>query len=227
MTFCALSAAKGMVIIMKEINPEQTNRADAFKHWMNAPMPMVTLLKTLDVSRLVKMSHRYGYKFNMLMCWCIGKAASQTEEFYFLPTGKKMIQYDSIAVNTIIATKDGSIKTCDIPYCDNFQKFNRDYMQLTNQVYATCKPYNLRENYMVIGTSTLAHYDIDGAINLYAGVYNNPFMIWGKYRKRFMKKIFTISFQFHHTQMDGISAARYLENLQNEIYRLNKKSIIG
>lgn len=63
---------------MKEIDPKQTNRAMAFELWMNVPMPMVTLFKTLDVTNLVKLSRKYNYKFNMLMCWCIGKAAKNT-----------------------------------------------------------------------------------------------------------------------------------------------------
>lgn len=37
---------------MKEVNPKETTRAYAFEMWMNAPMPMVTFFKTLDVSNL-------------------------------------------------------------------------------------------------------------------------------------------------------------------------------
>lgn len=37
---------------MHEINPKDTTRAYAFEMWMKAPMPMVTLFKTLDVTRL-------------------------------------------------------------------------------------------------------------------------------------------------------------------------------
>ena len=55
---------------MKEINPDETTRAEEFRLWMNAPMPMVTLFKTLDVSNPVRFSKRKGLKFNMLMCWC-------------------------------------------------------------------------------------------------------------------------------------------------------------
>ena len=62
---------------MKEVNPDETTRAYAFRAWMKAPMPMVTLFKTLNVSPLVKYSRKKGLKFNMLMCWCIGKAASR------------------------------------------------------------------------------------------------------------------------------------------------------
>ena len=82
---------------MKEVNPNETTRAYAYEFWLKAPMPMVTFFKTLDVSRLVKASKRQGLKFNMLMCWCAGKAASCVKEFYMLPVGDKLIQYDTIA----------------------------------------------------------------------------------------------------------------------------------
>lgn len=205
---------------MREIDPNQTKRAMAFELWMNAPMPMVTLFKTLNVTRLITAIRKSGFKFNMLMCWCIGKAASQTEEFYLLPVEKKLMQYDKIAVNTVVVTKDGNISTCDVPFSENLQQFNQDYLTLTRQVYNTCTPYNLDEDYMVIGTSALAHYDIDGAVNIYAGFYNNPFLIWGKYKRSFVKTTLKVSFQFHHTQMDGISAAQFLEYLQQEIKNL-------
>ena len=93
--------------MMKEVNPEETTRAYAFEMWMNAPMPMVTFFKTLDVTPLVRASRRKGLKFNMLMCWCIGRAASSIKEFHMLPVGRKLIQYDNIAVNTIVANREG------------------------------------------------------------------------------------------------------------------------
>ena len=68
-----------------EINPQETKRAFAFEMWLNAPMPMVTLVKTLNVSPLVKLSKKTGVKFNTLMCWSIGKAAMETEELFLLP----------------------------------------------------------------------------------------------------------------------------------------------
>ena len=50
---------------MKEVNPKETPRAYAFEMWMNAPMPMLTFFKTVDVTRLVRISKRTGLKFNM------------------------------------------------------------------------------------------------------------------------------------------------------------------
>lgn len=212
---------KGALNMAKEIAPNKTKRALAFELWMNAPMPMVTLLKTLDVTRLVKASRKYGCKFNMLLCWCIGKAATQTEEFYLLPVGNKLMQYDNIAVNTVVTTRDGGINTCDVPFSDSLYLFQQDYLRLTKQVHDTCETHELGDDYMVIGTSALAGYDIDGAVNIYAGFYNNPFVIWGKYRKKLFKTTLPVSFQFHHTQMDGIPAAQFLERLQREINGLH------
>ena len=53
---------------MKEVNPKETTRAYAFELWMNAPMPMLTFFKTIDVTRLTRISKRTRLKFNMLMC---------------------------------------------------------------------------------------------------------------------------------------------------------------
>ena len=205
--------------MMKEVDPRETTRAYAFEMWMDAPMPMLTFFKTLDVTRLVRISKRSGLKFNMLMCWSIGRAASRIKEFYMLPVGRKLVQYDRLAVCAIVANREGEVSSCDIPFSDDLQQFSAEYLQLTRQVAESCTDHDLPES-MVIGTSALASYEIDGAVGMYSGVFNNPFLIWGKYRRRFFRTTLTVSFQFHHTQMDGAHAARFLENLQEEIQNL-------
>ena len=206
--------------MMQEINPKETTRAYAFEMWMKAPMPMVTLIKTLDVSRLRRIGRRHRLKFNMLMCWCVGKAASRIKEFYMLPVDGKLMRYDTLAVNTIVANRDGEVSSCDIPFSEDVSKFNADYLRLTRQVAETCENHDIADS-MVIGTSALAQYDIDGAVGMYSGIFNNPFMIWGSYRRSWFKTLLTVSFQFHHTQMDGAHAARFLSLVQTEINRLS------
>lgn len=201
---------------MEEVNPKETSRAYAFEMWMNAPMPMVTFFKTLDVSRLVRVSRKSGMKFNMLMCYCIGKAAAGVKEFRLLPVGGKLMRYDSIAVNTIVANRKGEVSSCDIPFCSDLSRFNRYYLQLTGQVAESCVNHDLPES-MVIGTSALVQYGIDGAVGMYSGIFNNPFLIWGKYKRRLLKTTLTVSFQFHHTQMDGAHASHFLDRVQQEI----------
>ena len=205
---------------MQEVNPKETTRAYAFEMWMKAPMPMLTFFKTLDVTRLVKISRKKNLKFNMLMCYCIGQAAISIKEFYMLPVKDKLMRYESIAVNTIVANSMGEVSSCDVPFSRELDRFNNDYLRLTKQVADTCTDHDLSEESMVIGTSALAHYEIDGAVGMYSGIFNNPFIIWGKYKRNWFKTTLTLSFQFHHTQMDGAHAAHFLDNLQKAINAL-------
>ena len=202
---------------MKEVNYKETKRAKAYELWMKAPNPMVTFFKTLDVTLLIKKSKKEKLKFNMLLDYCIGKAASTIEEFYMLPVGDKLIQYDTIAVNTIVKNKDGEVSSCDILFTDDLNKYNTDYLKYTQEVAHTCNDRDLTDS-MVIGTSAIIDTELDGAVGMNSGIFNNPFIIWGKYKKKFFKYYLTISFQYHHTQIDGAHAGRFLANLQREIY---------
>ena len=204
------------------VDPNTTSRAQAFELWMNAPNPMVTFFKTLDVSPLVRLSRRRKLKFNMLLCWCVGKAASGVKEFFLLPVGRELFKYDSLAVNTIVKNKTGEVSSCDVPFNDDIQKFNRDYLELTSEVAQTCRNHDLAQS-MVIGTSAIIDTEIDGAVGMNSGIFNNPFIIWGKYRRRFLRTTLTVSFQFHHTQMDGAHAGKFLELLQRNIRSVEKE----
>ena len=203
----------------REIDPQKSNRAEAFRMWMSSPMPMVTMVKTFDVTRLVKVSKRSGMKFNVLMCWCIGRAAKDIKEFYILPEQGKLFQFDRLAINVIVENTKGDISSCDIPFSDDLQQFNRDYQKLTAQAARECKSTFL-EDHMIIGTSTLVQTEIDCIVNQYSGKFNNPFLAWARYRKGWFKTTLPISFQFHHVQMDGGHAAKFLQRLQEEINKL-------
>ena len=205
---------------MKEVDPQETTRAYAFEMWMKAPNPMVTFIKTIDITRLVKVSRHKRLKFNMLLDWCIGKAAAPIKEFYMLPVGDKLIQYDSIAVNTIVKNKTGEVSSCDILFHENLSDFNAEYLNYTAQVADICQDRDLSNDSMVIGTSAIIDTEIDGAVGMNSGIFNNPFIIWGRYKKTFFRYYLTLSFQFHHTQMDGAHAGRFLANLQEEIKNL-------
>ena len=205
----------------REVNPKDTTRAMAYEFWMKAPNPMVTFFKTLDVTKLIKVSKKRELKFNMLLDYCIGRAAVGIKEFYILPVGEKLMQYDTIAVNTIVKNKDGEVSSCDILYTEDLAKFNEEYLKYTAQTAETCTDRDLSEDSMVIGTSAIVDTEIDGAVGMNSGIFNNPFIIWGKYRKKCLRYSLPISFQFHHTQMDGAHAGRFLANLQDEINNLN------
>ena len=203
----------------QEINPKDTNRAIAFELWMQSPMPMVTLTKTFDVTRLYKVSRRQGLKFNMLLCWCIGKAVSKIEEFYMLPQNGKLYKYDRMAINVIVDNIKGGLSFCDVSVTDDLEQFNADYLHLTKSIRETCQDI-LDDQAVIVGTSALTGTELDSIVNQYCGQYNNPMVMWGRYRKSWLKLTLPVSFQFHHAQMDGGHAVRFLNNLQTEINSL-------
>ncbi|MFR3366587.1 MAG: CatA-like O-acetyltransferase, family 2 [Gallintestinimicrobium sp.] len=167
----------------KEVDPKDTTRAAAYALWMKAPNPMVTFFKTFDVTNLIKVSRKRSLKFNMLLDYCIGRAAVKVKEFYILPVGDKLIQYDTIAVNTIVKNKEGEVSSCDLSYNAELNQFNEEYLKYTAQVAASCQDRDLSENSMVIGTSAIIDTEIDGAVGMNSGIFNNPFIIWGRYKK--------------------------------------------
>ena len=203
----------------REINPQETSRADAFSLWMSSPMPMVTLVKTFNVSKIVKYSKRHEMSFNMLLCWCIGKAASKMEEFYILPENGKLYQYDKLAVNVIVNNKKGGINSCDIPFCEDIRQFQDKYSVLTQSASDSCES-SFVDDAMVIGTSAMIATELDCIVNQYTDKFCNPMVMWGKYRKGWFKTSLPISFQFHHVQMDGGHGAKFLEILQHTINNL-------
>ena len=200
----------------QEIYPKDTSRAQAFELWMKSPMPMVTLSKTFDVTRLRKVSRRRGVKFNMLLCWCIGKVASRMDEFYLLPEQGKLYKYDRLAINVIVNNKEGGINSCDILYTDDLEQFGQDYTNLTQAARTSCQS-TFVDDAMVIGTSAMTATELDSIVNQYTDQFCNPMVMWGRYRKGWLKTSLPISFQFHHVQMDGGHAVRFLEELQKTI----------
>lgn len=200
----------------QEINPQDTNRTMAFELWMKSPMPMVTLTKTFDVTRLYRVSRRRGLKFNMLLCWSIGRAASKMKEFYILPQNGKLYKYDCMAINVIVDNIKGGLSFCDIAVSDNLEQFNADYLHMTETVRQSCQDI-LDEEAVIVGTSALTRTELDCIVNQYSGIFTNPFLAWGRYRKGWLKTTLPISFQFHHAQMDGGHATHFLEQLQKII----------
>ena len=203
----------------QEITPQQSDRAEAFGLWMSSPMPMVTLVKTMDVTRAIKYGKRNNLGVNSIMCWCIGKAASKIKEFFILPEQGKLYSYSSLGINVIVKNADGGLSSCDIQYNENIKEFTENYLRLTQQATTENKNVVLKDS-MIIGTSAMIQTELDCIVNQYTDKFCNPMVMWGKIRKGWIRRSLPISFQFHHVQMDGTQGALFLEYLQETIKSL-------
>ena len=52
--------------------------------------------------------------------------------------------------------------------------------------------------------------ELDGIVGMNTGIFNNPFISWGRYRKKDLRYELPISFQFHHiSRWNNLSAVFY------------------
>ena len=116
----------------------------------------------------------------------------------------------------LVKNKTGEVSSCDVPYSDDLRQFERDYLRLTTQVAESCKNHDIHDK-MAIGTSAVVDTELEAAVGMYSGIFNNPFIIWGRYRRRLLKTTLAVSFQFHHTQMDGANSGLFLSLIQKGI----------
>lgn len=137
-----------------------------------------------EYKQIAKAIKKRDLKLNMLMAWCIGRAAKQVKEFYMLPVGDKLVEYDKLAIDVIVHNNRGNISFCNIPLKDNIAEFNNEYLRLTKEAAITCEG-NTIEDAMVIGTSALVQTELDCIVNQYTELFRNPIVMWGKYRKGF------------------------------------------
>lgn len=201
------------------IDPKDTTRAEAFPLWIKSPQPMLTIGKTFDVTRLRKLS-RKGLRFNMLLCWCIGRAASQIDEFYLLIDKDQLYRFDRLAINVIVNHVKGGICNCDVPWCNDLQQFSRDYDRITQQAAQSCRDI-VEDGANIVGTSAIINTDFDYMVNQYTGIYTNPFLVWCRYKRHWFRTTLSISLQFHHAQMDAGQATQFLSHLQQTINQLS------
>ena len=136
-----------------------------------------------------------------------------------LPHNGKLYKYDHMAINMIVDNIKGGLSFCDVAVSDDLETFNANYLHLTETISQTCQDI-LDDEAVIVGTSAVTGTELDSIVNQYSGIYTNPFLAWGRYRKGWLKTTLPISFQFHHTQMDGAHAGKFLANLQEEINRI-------
>ena len=137
---------------MREVDPLTTKRWRSWELYHQAPMPMVTIFQTLDITNLMRWQKR-GYKMNMLLCYCIGKARhSAVRNSICCHRESGCLAYDQIGISVIVANAQDGINSCDIPFTDDLETFNERYLHGSQTVRETCSDLTA-EDCMMIGTS--------------------------------------------------------------------------
>ncbi len=98
-----------------------------------APMPMVTIFRTVDITNLGHLKEK-GHSAEHAAVLLYRRGGIACEEFYLLPAETKMLEYERIGVNVIIANQNGGINSCDIPFTSDLDSLTPLIKRLTAQV---------------------------------------------------------------------------------------------
>lgn len=201
---------------MIELDYKKTPRKQCFEAFIDAPMPMLTAFKKINVTKAVSLAKRKGLKLNGVLCYAIGKAAAKIPEFHYVIKERKLFYDEKFNVSVVVRGKNGEFLNCDVPFTADATAFHSAYCELVKKVYDTGESHDETSG-ATIGTSTVLTGSFDGLVNLYSPQYLNPFLVWARYEKTFFGYFLNFSFQFHHAQMDGGEAAAFLSGLEQAI----------
>lgn len=138
----------------------------------------------LDVTGLIQTSRRKNLEPDMLMAYCIGRAASTVEGFCQLPAADGLAQNRPVAVGISVENADGGTNFCDILYEADLDRFCIGYRWHRKQAVLSCRDRDLSANCVVIRTAAYPGvWDIsDKGLGL--GCKEGPSVCWGKYLRR-------------------------------------------
>lgn len=84
-----------------------------------------------------------------------------------------VIVRDGEVINVIVDNLKGGLSFCDVAVSDDLEKFNANYLHLTETINQTCQDI-LDDEAMIVGTSAVTGTELDSLVNQYSGIFNNP-----------------------------------------------------
>lgn len=204
---------------IESVSPLGTSRQSIYEDLKDSACPTIMLSKEFDITPVVRYSKRNGMKLNMLLCWLIGRAASDISEFYALYDNHLLHRYDTLSLNVVVDAGEHGIFLCDVPYSASLPTFAADYDRICGQAIAERRNI-LSDEHARVGTSAVVQTELSFITGGYNEKYTNPFLTWGRYHRGWLRATLPITMRVHHIQMDGGHCARFMANLENAIRSL-------
>ena len=86
---------------------------------------------------------------------------------------------------------------------------------MNDSAYHNCTHHWLKEG-AKLSTSAMIGFPFSSINSDVQSDYSNHYLLWGNYRKKFLKVKLNISFKFHHALLDGDMAVVFFNKLQEE-----------
>ena len=197
------------------VDIEKSSRKNAYKKFIDATNPMMTMTGKVDITRLYKLSKK-GHKLNSLLLYCLLKAAEKNENFYYELKGKELLKFDKLSTNLVIYGNDDNLYYISIPNTASYNEFEKLYDELVEKHQESCTHYVIEDS-ALLSTSAVVGYPFESIVCGHTEDFLSNFLAWGKYEKRWGKVNLNISLRFHHVLMDGREVAIFFSDLKQII----------
>jgi chloramphenicol O-acetyltransferase type A len=192
-----------------------------YKRFMTEPDPSVCVTGCFDITNLLRLRKK-GHKLNAMLCYCIQQAGQNIEEFHYAIKEDGLYYYKNVKTNAVINGVDGELYFVDYKYCEKFEDFEKEYDRVNDYYSKHCSHFS-EDTGALLSTSTILGYPFSSIDLGLSKTFWDNFLMWGNYKKRWLKAELNITLRFHHATIDGQRAAKFFSELQKQIKQLKIK----
>lgn len=197
----------------KEIDLSTWKRAAHCQIFRGCVEPQYCITLELDISRFLSRIRKKGYPFTFSLIYAAAECANAVEEFRYRFLDGKIVLYDRIdTAFTYLNPKTELFKVVRVPMQETLER----YITLAAQTAERQAEYFTGPlGNDVFQFSPLPWFSYTHISHTNSGNKDNatPLFDWGKYFERNGKTILPFSVQVHHSFVDGIHIAKFLELL--------------
>ena len=198
----------------KKIDLNNYKRKDMYLRFLNETNNTICVSGEFDITKIFRYSKK-GYKLNCLLLYCIQQETNKIEDFHYRIKNKELFYSEKVLTCSVAKGKNGLLYYITYPYQNNYLNFQKQYKELNDNAYNNCIHY-LLDVWTKLYNSALVWFQFLSISSNVQSDYSNHYLLWGSYRKRFLKVKLNISFKFHHSLLDGEMAVVFFNKLQEE-----------
>ena len=192
---------------------------DMFERFIKEKNPAMCVSGCFDVTSIFKLKDKH--RFNVMMCYCVAKAAQNIEEFHYsIGADKKLYFYSNVKINFGVKAKDGIPYWGDVVYNDSFTDFAKEYERVRKYCYQNCKYYQV-DNGALLSTSAVTNYPFTSFSIANSDVFWDSFLLWGQYYEDKKRIKLNMTLRFHHAILDVEHVGNFFNELQKQFDTFN------
>lgn len=205
----------------KVIDEEDWKRAMHCKIFRNNVEPSYCITFELEITNFIEKIKEKGDSFTMSLVFLSSKCANSIEEFKYRFLEGKIVLYEKINTSFTYLDKTTELfKVVNVEMRDTLEEYIQSAIEKvkSQKEYFTGPLANDTFQFSPLPWITYTHIS-----HTNSGKKDNatPIFNWGKYFERGGKFILPYSVQVHHSFVDGIHIARFVEILQKELNDFN------